>query len=322
MSDMNTIAVRVTHASRLAQDIRLLELAPVDGGMLPAFEAGSHIDLHLGPSLVRQYSLCNAPGPSASYRVAVKREEASRGGSRAVHERLAVGSQLDISMPRNHFPMAARAKHSLLVAGGIGITPLMAMAQALVAKGESFELLYFCRSHEHAAFLDILQSAAFAPHCRFLFGLDREGVSRALKDALVSAGTGTHLYTCGPRPFMDTVTALARESLEPDNVHLEYFSADAAVLDGPSDGFEVRLARTGKTFAIAPAETIADTLRLAGIDVETSCEQGICGTCVTDVLEGTPDHRDCFLSDAEKAQGRCMAICVSRSLTPVLVLDI
>lgn len=318
---MNTIAVRVTQASPLAEDIRLLELEPLDQGVLPAFEAGAHIDLHLGPSLVRQYSLCNAPGPATAYRVAVKREAASRGGSLAVHERLAVGSQLFISPPRNHFAMAVSAKHSLLVAGGIGITPLIAMAQALVARGEKFELLYFCRSPEHAAFMDILKSPAFALHCRFLFGLDREGVSKALQSALTAAAPGTHLYTCGPRPFMDAVTALARGHMLAENIHLEYFSADAAVLDAPSGSFEVRLARSGGTYAIAPSETIADTLRLAGVAVETSCEQGICGTCVTDVLEGTPDHRDCFLSDAEKAQGRCMAICVSRSLTPCLVLD-
>ncbi len=318
---MNTIAVRVSHASSLTPDIRLLELEPVDGGQLPEFEPGAHIDLHLGPSLVRQYSLCNAPGRATRYRVAVKRETSSRGGSWAVHDTLAVGSRLDISPPRNHFPMAPQAAHSILVAGGIGITPLIAMAQALLSRGESFELLYFCRSPEHAAFLETLQSPAFGSRCRFLFGLDRDAVATELEATIAAAAPGTHLYTCGPRPFMDTVTALTRARLPTDHVHLEYFSADANLLGAPSEAFELRLARSGKAFSIAPGETIADTLRLAGVDVETSCEQGICGTCVAGVLKGTPDHRDCFLSDAEKSAGNCIAICVSRSRTPLLVLD-
>jgi len=321
---MKTILVRVTSALPIAQDIRLVTLAAVDGSRLPAYQPGSHIDLHLGSGLIRQYSLCGPQDDASSYAVAVKREPESRGGSKWVHETLDAGSELQISEPRNNFPMAMHARHSILVAGGIGITPLISMARFLQARGESFELLYFSRSADHVAFRDELETGALSTSCRFFLGLTREAVTEALRGALAPRAERAHLYLCGPRPFMDAVQEVAEQSGWPeDTVHLEYFSASAQATD--TDGntsFQVTLARSGVTVDVGADDTIIDVLRARGIDVETSCEQGVCGTCVTSVLEGTPDHRDCFLTSQEKAEGNCMAVCISRSRSPRLVLDL
>jgi vanillate O-demethylase ferredoxin subunit len=321
---MKTILVRVTSALPIAQDIRLVTLAAVDGSPLPAYQPGSHIDLHLGSGLIRQYSLCGAQDDASSYAVAVKREPESRGGSKWVHEVLDAGSELQISIPRNNFPMAAQARHSVLVAGGIGITPLISMARALQAQGRSFELLYFSRSIEHVVFRDELETGALSTSCRFFLGLSRETVNEALREVLAPRPDGAHVYLCGPRPFMDAVQDVAVQAGWPDDtVHLEYFNASAEAGDTTGNTrFQVTLARSGVTVDVGADDTIIDVLRARGIDVETSCEQGVCGTCVTSVLEGTPEHRDCFLTSQEKAQGNCMAVCISRSRSPRLVLDL
>jgi len=321
---MKTILARVTSALPIAQDIRLITLTAADGSELPAYQPGSHIDLHLAPGLIRQYSLCGPTDDACSYAVAVKREPESRGGSQWVHEKLDAGYELQISAPRNNFPMASRSRHSVLVAGGIGITPLISMARSLHAQGQSFELLYFCRSLAHVAFREELETGALSSACRFHLGLNREAVSVVLNEALLSRPDGGHLYLCGPRPFMTAVRDAAAQAGWPaDAVHLEYFSASEEATDTTGNsGFQVTLARSGVTVDVGASDTIIDVLRARGIDVETSCEQGVCGTCVTSVLEGQPDHRDCFLTSQEKAQGDCMAICISRSKSPRLVLDL
>ena len=319
---MSTITVRVLSATTVAADIRLLHLARTDGQPLPPYEPGAHIDLRLSPSLVRQYSLCGTALDGSSYAVAVKREPESRGGSKHVHEQLNAGSVLDISPPKNNFPVAADAEHSVLMAAGIGITPLISMARALLAADKSFELHYFCRSADHAAFVDELRAGPMAPRARLHFGLDREAVAATLAKALTQRPDGGHLYMCGPRPFMDLVRATARPGWEEPYVHLEYFAAERATPAEGDASFSVVLARHGITVTVEPGVTIVDTLRAAGIAMETSCEQGVCGTCITQVIDGTPDHRDCFLTAKEHAQGNCIAVCVSRSRTPTLVLDL
>jgi vanillate O-demethylase ferredoxin subunit len=319
---MSTIPVEVVSATLAATDIRLVQLARIDGQALPLYQPGAHIDLRLGPSLVRQYSLCGPIVDGSSYFVAVKREPNSRGGSKTVHEQLNPGSILDISLPRNNFSLVADAAHSTLVAGGIGITPLISMARALLAAGKSFELHYFCRSADHVAFLDELEKGKLAAHTRLHLGLERDNVERKLKAALARHPEGGHLYLCGPLAFMDLVKVAARPSWPDECVHLEYFAADQAASTGGDTRFEVRLARHGFAVVVERGVTIVDALRAAGVDLETSCEQGVCGTCITPVLEGTPDHRDCFLTSKEHAQGECIAVCVSRSKSPLLVLDL
>ncbi|WP_150612585.1 PDR/VanB family oxidoreductase [Pandoraea terrigena] len=320
---MNTIPVRVVAAKTIAEGIRLLRLAPLDGSLLPAWEPGSHIDLHLGEGITRQYSLCGSYADTSVYEVAVKREVESRGGSEFVHESLHVGSELSISAPRNHFKMSTESGHSLLVAGGIGITPIISMARLLHDQAHSFELLYFTRSETHAAFRDELDGGPLGDSCQLLFGQDRDAVETTLDDALRHRREGAHLYLCGPQAFMDTVRMVAARHGWPDDaVHLEYFAAGVASDTEPQTSFDVRLARSDRTFTIPVDRTIVDVLREHGTEIETSCEQGICGTCVVNVLEGSPEHRDYFLTAKEHERGDCMAICVSRSRSKLLVIDL
>lgn len=317
-----TIRVRVRSARHVALDVRELTLVPVDAGELPAYTPGAHIDLHLRPGLVRQYSLCGDGGDRASYTVAVKLEAASRGGSRFMHEAVVPGTVLDIGAPRNHFPLLANAAHSVLVAGGIGITPLLSMARHLQARGKPFELLHFVRSAELAAYRDLLASDPFAAYCRLWCGLPPEAVREQLERALCAPPSGAHLYLCGPAGFMDTVLAVAARHWPAGQVHLEHFAAPPVTPEAVDGAFEVRLARCARTVTVPAHMTIVDALREQGVPVETACEQGICGTCVTPVLEGEVDHRDGFLTDAEKARGDCIALCVSRARGPSLTLDL
>ncbi|WP_332751236.1 PDR/VanB family oxidoreductase [Hydrogenophaga sp.] len=317
-----TIAVVIQSARSVALDVRELTLARVDGAELPAYTPGAHIDLHLRPGLVRQYSLCGDGSERASYTVAVKREPTSRGGSRFMHEAVSAGSLLTISSPRNHFPLLADAAHSVLVAGGIGITPLLSMARHLQARGRSFKLLHFVRSAEFAAYRVLLASDPFAAHCQLFCGLPPEGVREQLEHALASPAPGAHLYLCGPAGFMDAVREVAARHLPAEQVHLEYFAAPASDTQATDGAFEVRLARSDRTVCVPAHMTIVDALREHGVVIETACEQGICGTCITPVLDGVPDHRDAFLTDAEKAGGNCVALCVSRARSTQLTLDI
>lgn len=317
------IPVVVRSAQFVARDVRQLALARLDGGALPAFTPGAHVDLHLGAGLVRQYSLCSSADDRSAYVVAVKLEPQSRGGSRVVHEGVEPGVHLEISAPRNHFPLTMDAPHSVLVAGGIGVTPLLCMARALAANGRSFTLHHFARSREQAAFFDVLGAPPFARDSRFHLGLGRQETAAALSDALAHRSKGALLYLCGPGAFMDLVLRIAGDSGWPhDAVHLEHFGAGEPVPASGDRDIDVTLARSGVTVPVPAGVSVIDALRSAGVCVDSSCEQGVCGACVTRVLEGMPEHRDLFLTGAEKAAGDCMALCVSRAVTPSLVLDL
>jgi vanillate monooxygenase ferredoxin subunit len=315
-----TVAVRTVRDEAL--DVRSFELVAADGGALLPFRPGSHIDVEVAPGLVRQYSLCNDPRESDRYVIAVKREPASRGGSSGMHERVRAGDRLVVSAPRSNFALAEDAHHHLLLAGGIGITPLLSMSQHLLANGASFQLVYFSRSIAHTAFHDVLSAALYRGHVTFHYALEPDQVRVYLRRLLWERPAGAHLYLCGPRTFMDLVETTAASTWAPDAVHLEYFVADPAALAGPSTGFTVKLARHGGEFAVPEGRTIIEVLAEHGVPVETSCEQGVCGTCITGVLEGEPDHRDVFLTDAEKRAGDRMTVCVSRAMGPRLVLDL
>jgi vanillate O-demethylase ferredoxin subunit len=319
---MGELSVRVLRIRDEAQDVRSFELEAVDGGPLPPFAAGSHIDVHIAAGLVRQYSLCNDPADAGRYQIAVKREPASRGGSQAMHERIREGDVLTISAPRNNFSLSPAAKHHLLIAGGIGITPLLSMARQLLPSGAGFSLVYFSRSIAHTAFHKLLSAPEFRGRVSFHYALEAEQVRAYLRKLLWSRPPEGHLYLCGPRPFMDLVETTAAPTWPPEAVHLEYFSADPASLAGPKGSFVVKLARHGGEFEIAEGRTIIEVLAEHGVIVDTSCEQGVCGTCLTGVLEGEPDHRDVFLTDAEKLANDRMTVCVSRGKSTRLVLDL
>ncbi|WP_447927134.1 cytochrome P450 [Vreelandella sp. EE27] len=317
-----TIQVRVKRLENTAEDIRYFELESLDGRPLPEFAPGAHIDVHVGPDLVRQYSLCNAVG-DRYYSIAIKREPESRGASRAMHEDIGEGDLLTIGPPRNNFELQAGAGHYVLVAGGIGITPLLSMARHLEAMGASFELQYFTRSDKYTAFRDILNSPKFSDRVTIHHGLEPDDVRQTLKERLGVHPDDGHLYLCGPRPFMDMVeeTALNVGWL-PETIHLEYFAADQSVLEGPKGEFTVHLARSGIDVEVTAEQSIVDALADHDVYLDTSCEQGVCGTCIVNVMEGEVDHRDAYLSAQEQDAGDQMCPCVSRAKGKRLVLDL
>jgi vanillate O-demethylase ferredoxin subunit len=320
MTGQGLLRMRVREIRDEAIDVKVFELVSADGFALPAFSPGSHADVHLPGGLVRQYSLCNGPHDTQVYRFAVKREPASRGGSDAMHERLRAGDVIQLGAPRNNFRLDEGAGHAVLVAGGIGITPLLSMALHLQAQGRSFDLQYFSRSAAHCAWRALLSRTEFLGKVTFHDGLDPEQARACLREVLARRREGAQLYLCGPGPFMDTVEQVAAASWPSGSVHLEYFGAAPAAMSG--QGFTLRLARTGGEVVVADGEGIVQALARHGVHVETSCEQGVCGTCLTGVLEGVPDHRDVYLTDEEKAAGDQMCVCVSRASGERLVLDL
>lgn len=318
---IHTHEVVVHRRDLQAGAVVVLELHSADGSVLPAFEAGAHIDLHLAPDLVRQYSLCGNPAETGHYRLGVLRDPASRGGSLAVFDRLTEGTRLTIGAPRNHFPLAAGAQHSVLVGGGIGITPMIAMAHALTAAGKSFALHYCARSASSAAFLHELAGAPFAGKVHLHFDDVGAAAQLDLPSILAAAGcSGTHLYVCGPSGFMDWVIATGEKSgLPAGQIHREYFNAE---VDTSGAGFEVVAAATGKSVRVAEGQSIVSALASIGIQVDVSCEEGVCGTCVCTVLEGECDHRDVYLTAEEKAENDQIMTCCSRAKSARLVLDV
>jgi vanillate O-demethylase ferredoxin subunit len=324
MSKKTTLSmiVKINKKVDEADGIVRLELVDPHGRELPAFTAGSHIDVQVAPDTIRQYSLSNAPWDNSRYQLGVLRESKSRGGSTAVHDTLNEGDYLHISAPRNHFELRPAAKKSLLLAGGIGITPIYAMAQQLDRDGQPFEFHYSARSRANMAFADELEDASFSDQCHFYLS-DEPDTGRLDMAALAKdVEPDTHLYVCGPERFTDHALKTFKDSGWPvDHLHTEYFVAED--IDTSDDGsFKVRIASTGEEFDIPADETIADVLIDNDIDLLTSCEQGICGTCVTKVLEGTPDHRDRYLDDDEHAANNVMTPCCSRSKSSLLVLDL
>ncbi|MES2258088.1 MAG: PDR/VanB family oxidoreductase [Pseudomonadota bacterium] len=320
MSD-STLKVRVARKSAEALDIVSLELVAVDGTALPPFSAGSHVDIHLPNGITRQYSLCNDPAESHRYLLCVLRDPASRGGSQAVHELVKEGDELDISAPKNHFALAREAHHSLLLAGGIGVTPILCMAERLAATSAGFEMHYCSRAPERTAFRERIAGSTFAQRVRFHF--DSEGPEQRmdLDGLLANATSETHLYVCGPKGFMDAVLAAARAAGWPEErLHYEFFAGAAPTGDGQA--FEVRLASSGRVVAVPAGQSVTAALAAAGVEIPMSCEQGVCGTCLTRVLDGQPDHKDMYLTPEEQARNDQFLPCCSRSKSALLVLDL
>ena len=325
------LPVRVTARTEEAEGIAGFRLEAADGGPLPGFGAGAHIELRLpghGAALVRPYSLCNAPPPPGQpadhYALGVLREPASRGGSRAMHEQVRPGDLLQASAPRNLFPLAAAAPHHLLVAGGIGITPLLAMAEALAGQGAGFTLHHATRSLARTPYRARIAAAPWAD--RVHHHVDDGPAAQRFEAARVLAGapTGSHLYVCGPQGFMAAVLAAARAAGWPDaRLHSESFGGAAhAAAPGADAPFELQLGRGGRVIPVRADQTALQALQAAGVAVMSSCEQGVCGTCLTRVLDGLPDHRDQYLTPEEQAAHDQFLPCCSRAQGARLVLDL
>jgi vanillate O-demethylase ferredoxin subunit len=318
----STFDVVVRRKRQEAQDICSFELADALGRPLPAFSAGAHIDVQTPHGSVRQYSLCNDADESHRYLIAVLKDGNSRGGSRSMHENVSEGDRLVISAPRNHFPLAHAPSYSILLAGGIGITPILCMAERLARVGEGFELHYCTRSKDRTAFADHIRASTFASQVSFHFDDGPSGQRLDVGKLLANPAAGVHVYMCGPKGFMDAVMGAASSTGWPESqVHYEFFGAEPMKSDAES-GFEVQLASSGRIVAVRADQTVIDALEAAGVSVATSCEQGVCGSCLTRVLEGIPDHRDVYLSAAEQAANDQFLPCCSRSKSARLVLDL
>jgi tetrachlorobenzoquinone reductase len=315
------IAARLTDIATVARDTNLYTFRRVDGAPLPPYRPGAHIDLHLPNGLVRQFSLVVPDSDQASYVVGVKRDENSRGGSRYIIDEMKVGDEIKISAPRNNFPMVEDAEHVVLFAGGIGITPIWCMAQRLAALGRSWTLYYACRSRADMAFLDALEK--FDPKFRHLHFDDEAGGVLDIAAAIAESPASAHLYCCGPNPMLKAFEAAAAG--RPRNlIHVEYFTPKeeaAAGQESKLGGFWVELARSGEEYFIPEGQKVLEVLFQAGVDVDYSCELGICGACETKVISGTPIHHDSVLSEEEQATNEKVMICCCGCKTERLVLD-
>ncbi|HEY0178658.1 MAG TPA: PDR/VanB family oxidoreductase [Dokdonella sp.] len=300
------------------------ELVAADGGELPAFTAGAHVDVHLPGGLVRQYSLCNDPAERHRYVIAVLREASGRGGSRTLHEHVRVRDTLAVGPPRNHFALAEDAARVILLAGGIGVTPLKAMAHRLDMLAVDYELHYCARDAGAAAFVDALAPLRERGRVRFHFDGGRPEHGLDIAALLREPAPGAHVYYCGPAGFM-AACAAASAHWPDGSVHCEHFAApepapaDLAAARAPG-AFAVTIASTGATIEVGAEQSLVDALQRAGVAIETSCESGLCGTCRVRYLAGEVDHRDCVLGADEQAE--YLTACVSRARTPTLVLDL
>jgi len=304
-----------------AEGVITLTLADPDGADLPEWTPGAHIDLLMTPSLVRQYSLCGNTSNRAEWRVGVLLDPNSRGGSQFVHDKLHEGSTVRVRGPRNHFPLVSSPRYQF-IAGGIGITPMLPMIEAAEATGADWRLLYGGRTRASMAFIDELERhgerVTICPR-------DEQGGNfrTNLESVLSEAQASTLVYCCGPEGLLEEAEKACGHWPD-DTLHVERFSAKT--LDEPSpdalDSFDVECQRSGLTLTVPQDKSVYEVCEEAGVDVLGSCMEGVCGTCECDVLEGEPDHRDSVLNDAEKARGDTMMICVSRSRSERLVLDL
>ncbi len=314
-------AARVSAKRQEAEGIWSFEFTAPEGGTLPPFEAGAHLDLRIGDK-IRQYSLCNAPAERGRYVVAVQREDAGKGGSREICDSLETGAAVMLRGPKNFFRLDPAASHAVLLAGGIGITPMLAMAEQLHARGTPFELHVCARNAARAPFRDRLAQAPFAASVRWHFDDTPEAGRMALHELVGAPAAGRSLYVCGPGGFIAAATSAAHSHGWPaGSVHVERFSAEPAAV-GEDRAFVVEIRSTGQLVEVPKGVSVATALETIGIEILRSCNEGYCGTCITGVLAGQPEHRDVVLTDDERARNDCFTPCCSRALGDVLVLDL
>lgn len=317
----------VTGVNLEAEGVVSVTLEASDGDPVAEWSPGAHLELVLPSGLVRQYSLCSDPTEKSSYTVAVLREENGRGGSREIHDVGLVGRTLRVNGPRNRFELVDAPSY-LFIAGGIGITPILPMIREVAAKGRTWALLYGGRTKSSMAFVPELEALAAGPNGSVAFVPEDVHGLLDLAGALSGIGADTEVYCCGPAGLLSAVEREAADLGMADRLHIERFGVDSKALEEakaaaePDVAFEVELRASGQTVAVGPDDSILETVRSVVPGVPSSCEEGFCGTCETRVIEGDVDHRDQILTDDEKAANTTMFICVSRSRSPKLVLDL
>ena len=321
MDSKKLIKVRVRAMTFEAEGINSYELRTENGGDLPPFKAGSHIDLHLPNGLIHSYSLVNSQEERNRYLIAVNKDPGGRGGSRFMHEILRVGDTLTIGAPRNNFQLVEDAEHSIFIAGGIGITPIWCMIQRLESLKRPWHLYYCTRTRRSAAFLDEMRKFSGRVDTQLHINFDQEPGGQLLDIGKLAASCGpqTHLYCCGPLPMLEAFEK-ATSARPSGTTHVEYFKAKEQ--PAATGGFEVVLSKSGKTIRVLPGKTILDAVLDAGVSAPYSCMEGTCATCETRVIEGIPDHRDLVLSKQERELNQVMMICCSGSKSAKLVLDL
>lgn len=315
-----TQVLKVVEVFKLTPEVACLRLEDPERKSLPAFSAGSHIDVHLQDGIVRQYSLCGHTTNSDHYLIAVKLEPNSRGGSKAMHD-FKQGSLLTIGAPRNNFPISDKAGFHLLLAGGIGITPLLSMARELKRQSKSFQLEYFTRSTENTPFRDDIKNELGA-NAHFNVALEPNQVREHLAQILAKRTADAHLYVCGPSLFISMVTEIAAQQWPADTVHLEHFTPQKIEGQTENKPFKVTLSQSNRQFDVPADKSILDVLRENNVPCDSSCREGTCGSCMVAIVEGEVEHRDSYLSTAEKEQGEVMMICVSRPKKGDLIIDL
>ena len=309
--------LRVTRNDKIADGIHLIEFRADNGKPLPEFSAGAHITIRVPNGLLRKYSLCNDPAERDRYQVAVKRETDGRGGSSNLIDKAKAGDEMFVLPPVNDFALPGRAQDFLFIAGGIGITPIMAMIKELRAQGKRFRLFYCTRSPETTAFLEELSAPEFKDSVVIHHDQGDPACALDLKPVLAERKNREHLYCCGPRPLMEAVRHFT-DHWSSTAVHFEAFS-EAETHKADDKPFHVKLARTGKTVEVPVDKTVLEVLRENGLEVPSSCETGTCGTCRTKLLEGEVDHRDLVLADHERKDH--IMICVSRAKSDEITID-
>lgn len=312
-----TLLLRVMRNDKIADGINLLEFQDPNGKSLPEFSAGAHIGVRVPNGLLRKYSLCNDPAERCRYQIAVKRESSGRGGSCSLIDNVKTDDELTVIAPVNDFGLPPRAQDFLFIAGGIGVTPMMAMIRQVMAEGKRFRLFYCSRSPETTAFRDELSVPQFKDTVTIHY--DQGDVSRSLdlRPILAERKNREHLYCCGPRPLMEAVRTMT-DHWSPTAVHFEAFS-EAETHKADDKPFKVRLARSGAVIDVPTDKTILEALRDHGLEVPSSCETGTCGTCRTKLLAGEADHRDLVLAEHERKN--TIMICVSRARTYEITID-
>ena len=304
-----------------AHNMVSFELVDPDGVELPPFSPGSHVDVTIPGGLVRQYSLFNSPLDRHRYRIAVWKDPNSRGGSRALHEAVNIGDTLQVSLPRNRFRVPRNTKRALLIARGIGVTPVLSIADYLKSQSIPFELHYVYALMSPGSFRRTIDGASFSEDTKYYLEDSEQNRLLNAAEILAAQPEDTHLFICGADWWLDPILkTAAQKGWSEERIHVERFTGKQAapLLDKV---FEVKIASTGAVFKIPGDKTIAGFLEEKGVKIPTSCEQGVCGTCKVKVLEGEADHRDKRLSPEQRAQGFLLA-CVSRAKGDMLVLDL